>query len=304
MKRTTALAITLLALLGACSSDKGGTASSGTTTTTAPATTATTLPPGAPTRIISLSPTATEMLFAIGAGPQVIKVDDQSNYPAGVPTSKLSGFEPNVEAIASEKPDLVVLANDTKNVKKGLEALKIKVLLAPAANTLDDTYAQLTELGTATGHPAQAATSVTAMKDGIAAAVAKVPAAVKGKTFYYELDNTLYTVTSSTFIGQLLKLTGLTNVADAADPSGTSGGYPQLSAEYLIKADPSIVFLADTKCCKQNAATFGARPGFSVLTAVKNQNVIGLDDDIASRWGPRVVNLLDALVAAEQKLAG
>ncbi len=95
---------------------------------------------------------------------------------------------------------------------------------------------------------------------------------------------------------------GLRDVADAADT--TASGFPQLSAEYLVTADPDVIFLADTKCCKQDATTLAARPGFAQLKAVKNGNVVLLDDDIASRWGPRVVDFAKAVADAVAKLPG
>ncbi len=254
--------------------------------------------PAKPARIVSLSPTATEMLFAIGARHQVVAVDDQSDYPRDAPRTKLSGYHPNVEAIAHYKPDLVVISNDTGGVAAGLRKLKIKVLLQPAATKLEDTYREITQLGEATGNTSGAAQLSQKIKAGIAAALRRLKPRSKPLTYYYELDNTLYTVTSKTFVGSLLALAHLDNIADAADPGGKSGGYPQLSPEYLVKANPDLVFLADTRCCQQSEATFKARPGFDKLSAVVNHHVIALDDDIASRWGPRVVALVDRVVDA------
>ncbi|MGE0879915.1 MAG: ABC transporter substrate-binding protein [Acidimicrobiia bacterium] len=255
-----------------------------------------------PTKIVSLSPTHTETLFAIGAGPQVIAVDNQSNYPANVPKTDLSGFKPNIEAIAAKKPDLVVVSDDLNNVVAGLRALSIPVLLEPAAQTFDDAYAEINELGKATGNAAGAAKTVSDMKARIDAATKSAPKPVKALTVYHELDDGLYSVTSSTFIGSVYKLAGLENVADAAP--NASSGYPQLSAEYIVKANPDIIALADVKCCAQNAGTVAARPGFKDLSAVKNGAVVELDDDIASRWGPRTPELLETVLKAVTKLAG
>ena len=105
-----------------------------------------------PEKIVSLAPTATEMLFAIGAGSQVTAVDDQSNYPATAPKSSLSGYKPNAEAIAAKNPDLVVLSYDTDKIVEQLDKLKIPTFLTPAATSMDDTYKQIGELGTITGH--------------------------------------------------------------------------------------------------------------------------------------------------------
>jgi iron complex transport system substrate-binding protein len=249
-----------------------------------------------PEKIVSLSPTATEMLFGIGAGSQVTAVDDNSNYPAEAPKTPLSGFKPNAEAIARYNPDLVVLSNDTDQVSRALTTLKIPVYLAPAAKTLDDTYTQINDLGKLTGHLTDAAALATRIKDDIGKLVKDVPQRSKKLSYYYELDNTLYSVTSKTFIGSLFSMVGLENIADPADSSG--GGYPQLNAEALIKANPDLIFLADTKCCKESAATVKTRPGWAAITAVKTGQIIELDDDIASRWGPRVVDLVRNIVDA------
>ncbi len=249
-----------------------------------------------PQRIVSLSPTATEDLFAIGAGAQVVAVDSDSSYPANAPKTNLSAYQPNVEAIAKYRPDLVVISDDINNIKAQLTALKIAVLVEPAANTLDDAYQQIQNLGSRTGHAAKAAGVANGMRTSIAALVATVPKREKPLSYFHELDNTLYTVSSKTFVGQIYALAGMRSIADSA--SGKATAYPQLSAEYLLSANPDLVFLADTKCCGQNAATFGKRPGFSALAAVRDQQIVSLDDDIASRWGPRVVDLLRKIVDA------
>ena len=252
-----------------------------------------------PERIVSLSPTATEMLYAIGAGDQVEAVDDQSNFPSQAPRTKLSGFQPNVEAIAGYRPDLVLLSNDEQDVVAGLGRLSIPTLLLPAAQKLDDTYGQIELVGKATGHRSEATATVTKMKADIGAIVAGIPERAAPLTYYHELDDTLFSVTSQTFIGQIYSLVGLKNIADKADKEGS--GYPQLSSEYLVKADPDLIFLADTKCCGQSAQTLAKRSGFANLAAVKNGTVIPLDDDIASRWGPRVVDFLRTVAAAVAK---
>jgi iron complex transport system substrate-binding protein len=253
--------------------------------------------PAKPVRIISLSPTATEDLFAVGAGPQVRAVDDQSSYPASAPRTKLSGFTPNVEAIAGYNPDLVIISNDSGGkLAKRLRALEIPVLLEPAAVKLADVYAQINLLGLATGHVPKAKALVAKMKSQIAAIIANVPKRATPLTYYHELSPDLYSATSTTFIGRIYGLLGLKNVADAAQDAAS--GYPKLSAEYLIAANPDFVFLADTKCCKQDAASVAARPGWSDMNAVKKGQVVNLDDDIASRWGPRIVSYLRTVAAA------
>jgi iron complex transport system substrate-binding protein len=244
-----------------------------------------------PTAIVSLSPTATEMLYAIGAGSQVKAVDSFSDYPRGTPMTTLDGNSPNVEAIASYKPDLVVVSQDSPGLDRGLRALGIPVLNDPAATDLAQEYQQFVQLGEATGHSSQAASEVASIKSSIAGIVAATPKPHAG-SYYYELDQTYYSVTSSTFIGQVLGLLGLKSIADSAKGAAASGGYPQLSGEFIVQSNPDYIFLADTLCCNQSAATVSARPGWSTMSAVKDGRILGLNDDIASRWGPRIVDLL------------
>ena len=254
----------------------------------------------APERIVSLAPTPTEMLFAIGAGDQVVAVDDQSNYPKGVPTTDLSGYTPNVEAIAGYQPDLVVVTDTT--AVDPLEALGIDtlVLAGDDVHALSDVYAQLRQLGKATGHVSGARKVIKGMKADIGQLLHKIPDDADRPTAYYELDDTYFSADSSTFIGQLLKIGGFGNIADEAESNGS--GYPQLSVEFVVDSDPDAIFLADTKCCGQSAATVAARPGFADLSAVTGDHVIVLDDDVASRWGPRVVDLLRSIVKARKQL--
>jgi iron complex transport system substrate-binding protein len=251
-----------------------------------------------PTAIISLSPTATEMLYSIGAGSQVKAVDNDSDYPAQAPRTKLSGFDPNIEAIVAEKPDLVVVSFDASQFIKGLAPFSIPVIYLPAPTSLAGVYAEFDQLGQATGRAHQAMAEVASMRSQISQIVASVPHHAKPLTYYYELDQTYYSVTSSTFIGRLLGLLGMKSIADAAKGAAAAGGYPQLSAEYIVKANPDYIILADTLCCHQNAATIQARPGWAGLTAVKAKHIILLNDDIASRWGPRITNLLRTVLAA------
>lgn len=255
-----------------------------------------------PERIVSLTPTATEMLYAIGAGPQVTAVDDQSNFPAEAPKTDLSGFKPNAEAIAAKNPDLVVISNDTDKIVDQLAKLRIPVYLNRAATTMDDVYKEIGELGRLTGHADEATALSGRMAADIDKIVKSVPARAKPLSYYYELDPTLYSVTSKTFIGSIFSLFGMTNVADAADPDGAKGGYPQLSQEALVKANPDMIFLADTKCCQQSPETVAKRAGWSTITAVRSGQVHALDDDIASRWGPRTVDLVQSVADAVAKV--
>ena len=240
-----------------------------------------------PLRIVSLSPTATEMLYAIGAGKQVVAVDDYSNFPAEAVAlgTALSGFEPNVEAIAGFKPDLVVISNDSGGLTDQLKTLSIPVFMAPAAATFDDAYAQIEQLGLLTGHLDTALQISAQMQADISAAVAEVKIPTTPLTYFHELDNTLYSATSNTFIGQVYSLFGLKNIADGVE---TGNDYPQLSAEVIVKANPDIIFISDS----DSVETVAARDGWGKLKAVTSNQVILLPADIPSRWGPRLVEFV------------
>jgi iron complex transport system substrate-binding protein len=309
-------AIATTTTLGTTTSEPAGstTTSSSDTTTTSPQLTTTTgvsddgfpvtidAPNGAvtietkPERIVSISPTSTEVLFAVGAGAQVVAVDDRSNFPANAPVTDLTGFTPNIEAIASYEPDLVFLSFDPGDVISGLESLGIRVILAPTAASIDGAYTQWEQLGTATGNVAGAVDVVAETKRSISTAIESLPDGTEALTYYYELDPTFYSVTSSTFVGELIALTGMSNIADVADPDGF--GFPQLTAEYIVGQNPSLIYLADTKCCGQTAETVADRPGWGTLDAVVNGAVVELDDDVASRWGPRIADLVDDIVVS------
>jgi iron complex transport system substrate-binding protein len=109
-------------------------------------------------------------------------------------------------------------------------------------------------------------------------------------------------VTSDTFIGRIYGIFGLRNIADGA--KGAGSGYPQLSAEHIIESDPDLIFLADTKCCGMTSAKVAARPGWGGLSAVTAGHVYELDDDVASRWGPRIVELVRTVARAVEQLEG
>jgi iron complex transport system substrate-binding protein len=252
-----------------------------------------------PDAIVSLSATATESLFAIGAGEQVIAVDDQSNYPADAPVTDLSGFEPNVEAIAGYEPDLVVAAYDPGGLVDGLEKLDIPVLLQDAAPDLDAAYEQIETLGEVTGNVEAAKTIVESMRIEIGELARSAPGA-EGATVYHELGPDFFSATSETFVGSVYELFGLVNIADAAD-AADAGGYPQLTGEYIVSESPDLIVLADTKCCDQTADTVAGRPGWDQIEAVQNGDIVEADDDIASRWGPRTVVFVEQIA---ESLAG
>jgi iron complex transport system substrate-binding protein len=308
MRRIT-LILTLLALV-ACAGEGGSTTTTGdvATTTAAPDPTTTAGDTGFPVEvsdangavtidampesIVSLSSTGTEMLFAIGAGAQVVAVDEFSTYPPEAPTTDLSGFTPNIEAIVGHDPDLVVISFDPGELVSGLEAVGVPTLLLPTALSLDDSYTQLEVLGAATGHVGEAAEAVEQMQADIDEIVATttIPA---GVTFYHEVDATLFSASSNSFLGQVYGLLGLTNIADEADTEGS--GFPQLASEYIVSQDPDIIYLADVDF-GVTPESLSERPGWAEMTAVQNGAIVPLEAYLASNWGPRVVELL-ALIA-------
>jgi iron complex transport system substrate-binding protein len=254
--------------------------------------------PTTPERVVSLSPTHTEIMFAIGAGDLLVAVDDFSNYPTEALElpNELSGFEPNVEAIASYEPDLVLIGGDFTGLGDQLAELDIESWDGPAASAISDTYTQIEQLGAATGNVAEAAELVSSMQTRIDEIVAESGDSGAGLSFYHELDPTYFSADSSTFIGEVYTALGLANIADGDDTE--SFGFPQLNAEFIVAANPELIFLADTKCCNENADTVAGRPGWDAIAAVQNGDVIEMDDDIASRWGPRIVDYLEDVALA------
>lgn len=241
--------------------------------------------------IVSLSPTTTEMVYAVGAGDQVVAVDERSDFPAGAPVTELSGYTPNLEAILGYEPDLVLATDDTGDIVAGLERSGVEVLLLPAAATLDDTYSQLEQVGAATGHVGEAAELVSRMQGEIDEIVASVPRRETPLTYFHELDDTFYTVTDATYIGQIYGLLGMTSIATGSDT------YPQLSEEAILEADPDLILLADGQCCGMTPEAVAARAGWGELTAVREGGVHVVDEDLASRWGPRVVDFMREVAA-------
>ncbi|SFS33083.1 ABC transporter substrate-binding protein [Saccharopolyspora flava] len=249
-----------------------------------------------PKRIVSLSPSATETLFALGAGDQVVAVDKFSNYPANAPRTELTGFTADAAAVADKKPDLVIAPDNATQLAEGLKVVDVPVLLTPSAASLDDAYQQIQVIGQATGHGNQATAMVQKMRSDIADIVAKTPKPPQPLTYFHEVSPDLYTATSQSFVGSVYSQFGMVNIAD---PAG--GPFPQLSQEHVVQANPNLIFAADTKCCGVNAAAIAARPGWNTVDAVQRHHVVELDDDIASRWGPRVVDFVRAISNAVGK---
>lgn len=296
--RRLVVAVAIAGLLGGCTTGKPASAPASPAVGAFPVTVTTqdgpVTIPTMPKRIVSMSATATQMLYAIGAGQQVVAVDKYSTDPPGAPITNFTGSETGPEGYMTFRPDLVVVAFDTgKNLVAQLKLLHVATLLLPPAASIKDTYDQFQELGLATGHLPAAKAEVSSIGRQLDTIAASVGNRAKGLTYYHEIDNTLFTATSKTFIGALYARLGMVDIADPADKDGS--GYPQLNAEFLIQANPDLVFLSDTVCCSQTPATFGARPGFATLRAVQRGHVYPLVDAIASEWGPRVVDFMQTV---------
>jgi iron complex transport system substrate-binding protein len=248
-----------------------------------------------PTRILSLSPSSTQMLYAIGAGSQVVGVDKYSTFPPDAPRTKFTGYETSAEDYVGLRPDLVILAYDSNNLVSQLAKLGIPTLLIPPATTIPGANHQLVELGQATGHAKGAANAINVVEQDLRRVAATIGERARGESYYVELDPTLYTATSATFIGALFSIF---HMVDIANPAGRHGSaYPQISSEFLLRQNPDYVFLADTVCCAQTATTFSHRSGFSVLRAVRLGHVFGVNDSVASEWGPHSLEQFLADVA-------
>lgn len=283
-----------LCILAGCGGEEPPPASGGGAVTVAAENGAVEIPQR-PRRIVSLSPTATEDLFAVGAGEQVVAVDEYSRYPPQAPRTKLSYANPNAEAIAGYRPDLVVIAKESDTVLPALERLAIPTLVFRPAKDLQEAYRQIEQIGLATGHRDRAREVVAQMKRRVSRILGRLPDRRESLTVYHELDPTYFSATSATFVGHVYALLGLRNIADKA---ARGGDYRQLSAEYVVESDPDLIVLADTICCDQDAAALAKRPGMSDLSAIRNGHVVTAPDDVASHWGPRIVDFME-LVADE-----
>jgi iron complex transport system substrate-binding protein len=256
-----------------------------------------------PERIVSLSPSATETLFALGAAEQVIAVDEESDYPPGVPRSDLSSYQPNVEAIVGYEPDLVVLpASVPRDVPAGLRRVGLTVISEPAPANLDDAYAQFRELGVATGHPEEGRRLANEVSARVQSEIEAAPSG-RGLDFFHELDPDLYSVGTHNFIGRIYQQLGLRNVAEPAAQRAATP-YPQLSSEAVVAANPDLIVLADTECCEQSPARVARRTGWEEVDAVRDGAVVAIDDDIASRWGPRIPIFVAKVVEAMDQARG
>ena len=243
-----------------------------------------------PQRIISYSPGATEIVFAVGAGDRVIAVDEFSYFPPeteGLP--KLAYSSPDPESALALDPDLVIMASRQREQVEQFRGLGMTVLFIDSGNSLDEVFATIEQFGRITGNREQAAELVASMRARIEAVTEAIASVEEGPRTFFELTADLYTVGPETFVGNVLTLAKAQNVA-----TGASSPFPQLTAEAVIAADPEVVLLADG-AWGESLETVCARPGWDATSACINERVHPVDGDLTSRPGPRVVEGLEEI---------
>lgn len=241
-------------------------------------------------RIVSLSPGNTESFFAISAGGQLVGVDRFSDYPAAAQAlPKIDYSNPNVEAVAALRPDLVLLSNRQRTLVPVLEGAGLKVLLLEEPATVRAVLERITLQGQLTDHPREAAALVATMRARIDAVTERVQG-LSGPRVYHELDPKLFSAAPSSFVGDFYTLLNARNIA----PAG-GAPFPQLTSEAIIAADPEVIVLTAAEFPGGSVADAKKRPGWSTLSAVRSDRVYALSGDLLSRPGPRLVDGLEAL---------
>ena len=252
---------------------------------------------GTPQRIVSLAPSNTEILFAVGAGKQVVGRDSFSDYPPEAKSLKDIGGSMgkyDTEAIVALHPDLVLAGEiNTPELVNSLQQLGLTVYYLPNPTTLEGMFANLEMVGQLTGHSSAAVTLVNSLKKRVAAVDAKIIPLNYAPTVYYELDATdptkPYTAGPGTFVDLLIARAGGVNIG-----KGLTSPWAQISLEQLVVSNPSIIILGDSAYGTTPDA-LKQRSGWSGLAAIKNGQVYPFDDNLVSRPGPRLVDGLEAL---------
>lgn len=246
-----------------------------------------------PQRIISIAPSNTEILFALGLGDRVVGIDAFSNFPSeAMDTPRVGDYlEPDLERVAAADPDLILAtAFHIDTVLTEFETLGLPAVVLEPAN-LDEVFASILQVGAIAGEPARAAALVCALQARVAAVSAAVADAPRTSVFV-ELDPGLYTVGPGTFIDDIIARAGGANIAADAGEM-----WPQLSAEAVVSANPEVILLAD-EAGGVTPEQVAARSGWEGVTAVEQGRVIVIDPDLVARPGPRVVDGLEAVAAA------
>ncbi len=245
-----------------------------------------------PQRIVSISSSNTEILFALGLGDRVVGVDEYSNFPPPAKDKpKVGSFlKPDMEKILALEPDLI-LGSDmhVKTVLPELEKRSLTVIVTnPKA--VKAVLESIKLVGLATGRQKEAETLAGGMQNRISAVEAQVKSASPVRTFF-ELSPELHTAGPGSFVDDMIRLAGGTNVA-----AGAGKEWPQLNQESLFLADPEVILLADHGSAGgQSPETVAGRPGWKQVAAVKNGRVFTIDPDLTNRPGPRVVEGLEMI---------
>jgi iron complex transport system substrate-binding protein len=249
----------------------------------------------APRRIISLSPGVTEMLYAIGAGAQIVATDRFSDFPAeAARTTKLEYTQPSAEATVALTPDLVIMTGRQEGQVEQFRALRLPVLFMEEPKSLAAVVESARLYGRLTGHAAEGEQLAASLQARIDRVIAQLPPG-EGPRVFYELTPDLYTVAPESFVGSMLTALRTRNVAQ-----GARTAFPQISAETVIAANPEVILLVDggARSGGQSAATVSARPGWSGIDAVRNRRIVALEPDIVNRPGPRIVDGFEAIARA------
>ena len=256
---------------------------------------------GAPaTRIISLSPATTELLFALGLGPSMVGATEYCNYPAeALDVPRVGGGmvdSISLEAIVSAEPDLVLTQWDTHEpLVESLDRMNIRSF-AVGAQSLDELFEETTWLGQITDRKQQAATLIDSMKsrrDRLIRVVKQARPTPQLKVFYEVWDSPLMTAGPDSFIDELLCLAGLKNII-----SDTSIQYPQISSETVLKGDPDLILAPASHLVEIDIDSIRSRPGWEGIKAVRNKRIHLISGDTASRCGPRTLDALAEIISA------
>jgi iron complex transport system substrate-binding protein len=250
-----------------------------------------------PQRIVSMAPSATELLYAVGAGGQMVGRDSFSNYPEQAKSLADVGGSMGTysyELIASLAPDLVVAAEiNTPEQVKALEDLGITVYYIANSTSLEGLYPILETMGKITGHEDVSSALVDSLKARVEGVVAKTTAVTTTPLVFYELDGSEpakpWTAGPGTFIDQLITMAGGRNVGTVL-----KGSWAQISVEELLLQNPQIILLGDA-AYGVTPDQVAARAGWEAIDAVRNGQVFAFNDDLTSRVGPRLVDALEAL---------
>jgi len=246
-------------------------------------------------RVVSLAPSTTEILFAVGAGAQVVGRDEFSDYPAEAAAIESVGGsmgEYSVETIVALEPDLVLAAEiNTPELVSQLEELGLTVFYVNNPTTIEEMYGSLENVAALTGH--DASELIDALKARVAAVDEKIAPISARPSVFYEIDASdpakPYTYGPGTFGNLLIERAGGYNIgSEAADM------YPQLSLEQIVVTNPSIILLGDSMWGVTPESVL-TREGWGEIEAVKSSQVFPIDDNLISRPGPRLVDGLEAL---------